>query len=91
MLVGYGLAAIVLSLMHARPLLALRPMIACFVLAGRFLRRDVSLDLLRWSYAYEDSMKILAGATILCGLLYPLFLYHRDRSRLLQPESSAAV
>jgi hypothetical protein len=91
LLIAYAVAALVLTLMHARRLLALRPMIACFGLAGVFFGGMVSLDLLRWSYAYEDSMKILAGAVILCGLLYPLFLYHRDRHRLLQPESSGVA
>jgi hypothetical protein len=35
---------------------------------------DVAMDLLRWSYAIEDSLKILAGAAILCGVLYPLMV-----------------
>jgi hypothetical protein len=77
----YGLGALAMAWYHRNPLLAMRWTVLCFALAGLLFGVMVWLDLMRLSYAIEDSLKILAGAVILAGLLHPLFARRASRRR----------
>ena len=66
---AYALVALAVAWVHRRELLRLRWTVLMFALAFACFAAMVALDTLRKLDTLEDSLKLLAEALILCGLL----------------------